>query len=224
MLDPIPQLRRHGKRFVHRPTGAYPKPDSARACPQQLRPLRQRSCNPIERQMHVGFYIPLLGFYVRPTAVLRRVSLSAVDTVDRGSCGALPHVLKKRSEVKPSLAYGNPTRAVPAVRRVIGVEAPAEHVRPSVVGGARTPSRGVPMHSSRGFSARGATKKCDSTGSTYFSRCKRGVALRARTSRLRIHTASLPVNKARVAGKMVELPGLTKRRHLEKDLCLEGLT
>jgi lysozyme len=31
-------------------------------------------------------------------------------------------------------------------------------------------------------------------------------------------------NKARVAGKMVELPGLTKRRHLEKDLCLEGLT
>lgn len=30
-------------------------------------------------------------------------------------------------------------------------------------------------------------------------------------------------NKARVAGKMVELPGLTKRRNLERDLCLEGL-
>jgi lysozyme len=31
-------------------------------------------------------------------------------------------------------------------------------------------------------------------------------------------------NKARVAGAMVELPGLTKRRNTEKQLCLEGLT
>ena len=31
-------------------------------------------------------------------------------------------------------------------------------------------------------------------------------------------------NKARVAGSVVELPGLTKRRILERDLCLEGLT
>ncbi len=30
-------------------------------------------------------------------------------------------------------------------------------------------------------------------------------------------------NKARVAGVMVELPGLTKRRKLEQQLCLEGL-
>ncbi len=31
-------------------------------------------------------------------------------------------------------------------------------------------------------------------------------------------------NKARVAGRMVELPGLTKRRAAERDLCREGLT
>lgn len=31
-------------------------------------------------------------------------------------------------------------------------------------------------------------------------------------------------NKARVAGVMVELPGLTKRRLQERDLCLEGLS
>ena len=30
-------------------------------------------------------------------------------------------------------------------------------------------------------------------------------------------------NKARVAGVMIELPGLTKRRKLEQQLCLEGL-
>lgn len=30
-------------------------------------------------------------------------------------------------------------------------------------------------------------------------------------------------NKARVAGEMVELPGLTKRRDAERRLCLEGL-
>lgn len=30
-------------------------------------------------------------------------------------------------------------------------------------------------------------------------------------------------NKARVAGVMVELPGLTKRRKLEQQMCLEGL-
>lgn len=30
-------------------------------------------------------------------------------------------------------------------------------------------------------------------------------------------------NKARVAGVLVELPGLTKRRTIERDLCLEGV-
>lgn len=30
-------------------------------------------------------------------------------------------------------------------------------------------------------------------------------------------------NKARVAGVMIELPGLTKRRGIEKDVCLQGL-
>lgn len=223
MLNTVPQLRRYGERFVHRPTGAYPVSYSARVHPQQLRPLRQGFCNPIERKPYVGFYVSLLSSYVCPTAIIWGVVFRAVDTIKRSSCGALPHVLKKRSEVKPSLAYGYPTSAVAAVRRVIGVETPAEHVRPGVVGGACTPSRGVPMHRSRGLSARGATKKCDPTGSAYFSRCKRGAALRARKSRLHTHNASLPENKARVAGKMVELPGLTKRRNLERDLCLEGL-
>jgi lysozyme len=31
-------------------------------------------------------------------------------------------------------------------------------------------------------------------------------------------------DKAYVAGVLVALPGLTKRRHLERDLCLEGLS
>ncbi len=31
-------------------------------------------------------------------------------------------------------------------------------------------------------------------------------------------------NKARVAGVLIELPGLTKRRGVEKDVCLKGLT
>jgi lysozyme len=31
-------------------------------------------------------------------------------------------------------------------------------------------------------------------------------------------------NKARVAGHLVELPGLTKRRNAERDLCLKGLS
>ncbi len=30
-------------------------------------------------------------------------------------------------------------------------------------------------------------------------------------------------NKARIAGVMVELPGLTKRRHAEREVCLSGL-
>lgn len=30
-------------------------------------------------------------------------------------------------------------------------------------------------------------------------------------------------NKARVAGVMVELPGLTKRRHADREVCLSGL-
>lgn len=30
-------------------------------------------------------------------------------------------------------------------------------------------------------------------------------------------------NKARVAGAMIELPGLTKRRGIEKEVCLQGL-
>jgi lysozyme len=31
-------------------------------------------------------------------------------------------------------------------------------------------------------------------------------------------------NKARVAGVLIELPGLTKRRGVEKEVCLKGLT
>ncbi len=31
-------------------------------------------------------------------------------------------------------------------------------------------------------------------------------------------------NKARIAGQLVELPGLTKRRHAERELCLRGVT
>jgi lysozyme len=31
-------------------------------------------------------------------------------------------------------------------------------------------------------------------------------------------------NKARVAGVLVELPGLTKRRNAERDLCLKGIS
>lgn len=35
--------------------------------------------------------------------------------------------------------------------------------------------------------------------------------------------ALLPWNKARVAGVLVPLPGLTKRRAMERDLCLRGI-
>jgi lysozyme len=31
-------------------------------------------------------------------------------------------------------------------------------------------------------------------------------------------------NKANVAGMLIELPGLTKRRNLEKDICLQGVS
>ena len=35
--------------------------------------------------------------------------------------------------------------------------------------------------------------------------------------------ALLPWNKARVAGVLVPLPGLTRRRHMEMELCLRGV-
>ena len=38
-----------------------------------------------------------------------------------------------------------------------------------------------------------------------------------------VHARSLPRDKARVGGQLVPLPGLTKRRAAERDVCLEGL-
>ena len=62
----------------------------------------------------------------------------------------------------------------------------------------------------------GPTVACDTSRSTAARMLKAGD--------LRGACDQLPRwNKARVAGAMVELPGLTKRRAKERELCLEGL-
>ena len=62
----------------------------------------------------------------------------------------------------------------------------------------------------------GPTVACDTSRSTAARLLKAGD--------LRGACDQLPRwNKARVAGAMVELPGLTKRRAKERELCLEGL-
>lgn len=62
----------------------------------------------------------------------------------------------------------------------------------------------------------GPTVACSTTSSTAARLLKQGKIEEA--------CNQLPRwNKARVAGVMVELPGLTKRRKLEQQLCLEGL-
>lgn len=62
----------------------------------------------------------------------------------------------------------------------------------------------------------GPTVVCDTSRSTAARMLKAGD--------LRGACDQLPRwNKARVAGAMVELPGLTKRRAKERELCLEGL-
>lgn len=62
----------------------------------------------------------------------------------------------------------------------------------------------------------GPTVACDTSRSTAARMLKAGD--------LRGACDQLPRwNKARVAGTMVELPGLTKRRAKERELCLEGL-
>jgi len=62
----------------------------------------------------------------------------------------------------------------------------------------------------------GPTVACDTSRSTAARLLKAGD--------LRGACDQLPRwNKARVAGTMVELPGLTKRRAKERELCLEGL-
>lgn len=62
----------------------------------------------------------------------------------------------------------------------------------------------------------GPTVACDTSRSTAARLLKAGD--------LRGACDQLPRwNKARVAGAMVELPGLTKRRARERELCMEGL-
>jgi GH24 family phage-related lysozyme (muramidase) len=62
----------------------------------------------------------------------------------------------------------------------------------------------------------GATVACDATKSTAARKLKAGDIAGA--------CNELPKwDKARVAGVMVALPGLTKRRALERDLCLSGV-
>ena len=63
----------------------------------------------------------------------------------------------------------------------------------------------------------GATVACDSSRSTAARKLAAG-DLKGACQEL------LKWDKAKVAGISVALPGLTKRRTLEKDLCLEGAT
>ena len=59
----------------------------------------------------------------------------------------------------------------------------------------------------------GPSVACDSTASRYLSVGRIADACEQ----------LMRWNKARVAGVLVELPGLTKRRTIERDLCLEGV-
>lgn len=61
-------------------------------------------------------------------------------------------------------------------------------------------------------------------GSTIACDKKKSTAARLLvTGRIQEACEQLPLwSKARVAGVLVELPGLVKRRNLEKDICLEG--
>ena len=61
-------------------------------------------------------------------------------------------------------------------------------------------------------------------GSTIACNQKKSTAARLlATGRIKEACEQLPRwNKARVMGVLVELPGLTKRRNLEKTICLEG--
>ena len=62
----------------------------------------------------------------------------------------------------------------------------------------------------------GATIACDTSKSTAARLLKTGKLREACDQLMRW-------DKARVAGVMVSLPGLTKRRAMERDLCLSGL-
>lgn len=61
-------------------------------------------------------------------------------------------------------------------------------------------------------------------GSTIACNQKKSTAARLLAiGRIKEACEQLPLwSKARIAGVLIELPGLTKRRNLEKDICLEG--
>lgn len=184
---------------------------------KSLRPLSHTESFTIECHKDIAFDIPLLHFDVCPSAIAGLVSTGAVNSVN--GCAIWPdsHVIQEIIEVQPSLTYSNTECPITAIAAAVRFGTATHHVIPCIVS-CRTTATSMPVLNSGIFGTSNRAEFCYLRRSRIFARTKNRSTFRASF----FHARSLAHNKAKVAGVMVSLPGLTKRRAREMEVCLKG--
>lgn len=193
----VPKLGFGGESSLDRPSIAEPPRKIVGVEVQALRPFADCFGFATELDDNVCCDIGLLLTYRRPSTVLRAVTEAPVNSVDSCAGRALPHIRQEVIErLSPPVADKNPFSSVCRVLRVVRAVASGNHILIRNIG--RT--------------------LCRLGGVSVFL-CH----LHLRACKELIIGTKYVKHKARIAGVPVELPGLTKRRGLERDLCLEAL-
>lgn len=167
-----------------------------------------------------------------PATVLRKVTKTSVNPVYGRSGWSLTHVSKKiYKRFSPPIANRNANRSVCHVFRVGRLITTGKHVPICAVSRALPAMRRVSVFwlSCFGYARRAAVfgkaaLNPVSLGKKMLSamNARRLLSFFCHEGFLVAYKELILAYKATVAGRMIELPGLTKRRAKEMELCLEG--
>lgn len=172
-------------------------------------------------------YIGLLSFRIRPLAVFFAVTECAINSIYGFFCRPLTHITKKIFEgFSPSRTYGNPFCPIHIVFCVPFPMASTNHVLVSNICPALYPIYRMPMYRLAGL-CRASTIAIQrfTYRNLMWLGFKMPFAVLANSINIigKVFHELIIQCKAKVAGFFVALPGLTKRRQIESDLCLRGI-
>ena len=190
------------------------------------RPIGNGLGNPLIRDVDVGLEVALLRSGTRPPAIFFEVAKCSIFTVYGGVGRALSHVGKEvYKRLSPPIANVYSNRPVLGVLRRVFTVAPCDHVLVGVVGDALAiDSRAMAVFfAARQSAVMAAIKRLPFINPVFFGLEKSSATNAVSVNKVFACHALIIANKTRVAGVSVELPGLTKRRAMETELCLRGV-
>ena len=113
---------------------------------QHFSPDRKALSYAVMRKIQRISHVPLLSFCIAPSAILRAIVSVCIDSIERCSFWAFPHVRKEKSEIEqPPFTNRYSSSTISWVIGGILIRAPIFHHGPSCVGSGSRCVRGVIM-------------------------------------------------------------------------------